>query len=113
MIAVSKEFRVHEKTRYLRQMQARLDDVSHKIDELESRLDVTDGRRTTLLYEMMRDLRVKQVAAKSRLEEFDHYSFPGWVELKGGLEMAMIILEQSYHKVLSHLSGTRDSNDFH
>ena len=103
---------MHEKTRYLRQMQARLDDVSHKIDELENRLEVTDGRRTTLLYELMRDLRVKQVAAKSRLEEFDHYSFPAWVELKSGLEMAMVILEQSYDKVLSHLAGTRDANDF-
>lgn len=103
---------MHEKMRYFLEMQGRLDDLSHKIDELENQLYINNGPYNTLLYEMMSDLRVKQVAVKNRLEEFAQYAFPSWVELKGGLEMAMIITEQSYYSVLSRLSGNPDSKDF-
>lgn len=76
------------KERYVRTMQAKLDEWSAEVDELSTRASqVTAGLRTE--YGAQIDvLQAKQEVARQKLEELQRSSSDAWKDLKGGIESA-------------------------
>ena len=73
---------------YVRKMQAKLDEWNAEIDTLTAKA----GKATTDIRneynEQIVELKVKQAAARKKIEELQHSGESAWEDLKSGIELA-------------------------
>ena len=90
-----------EREAYVRQTLQRIARISRKIDDLANRCEAGTTPAIVKLKARIPDLRQKQQAATWRANEVESARLDHWTELKAGADMAMIILTESYEKLLS------------
>ncbi len=102
-IKSAQEYTAQQKDAYVKELEAKLHDLSQRVDRLEEKVREAKGQVRSVLESKITDLREKQAAAEKRLQELKSASSKAWVEMKGGLEMALAIVEESYRKALDRL----------
>ena len=96
-----------QRERYVRATQTKIDRLSEEIDRLAVQCKQAGHSACARLEPRMVDLRNKQRVASWRLDEVQAGALEQWTDMKAGADMAVIILSESYKKVLS-LVKSRD-----
>ncbi len=88
-----------QRVEYVRQMRQKLDDMAQRIVEFEERQTSAGGLSTEVVQARIVDLKIKLKAGQLRLDEIKAASSWTWVDMKAGLEMALVILANACDKV--------------
>lgn len=73
---------------YVRKMQAKLEEWNAEIDTLTVRAGKVTADVRNEYSEQIESLRVKQAAARQKIEELQHSGENAWEDLKSGIELA-------------------------
>ncbi len=92
---------MENKQDYIERMEATLKRYAQDIAGLEGAARAVETDSGPRPANRMEDLKIKQRAARDRLAEIRAASFPAWVDMKAGLEMAIAVLSESYDRARS------------
>lgn len=91
-----------QKQEYTKKMQAKLDDLSKKIDQLKEMAKGATGDALARIQTSVADLVAKQDAARRKLEELGSSTTSAWDTLKVGVEKAVADLQKAYEGAAAH-----------
>jgi len=80
---------------YVRKMQAKLEEWNADIDKLAAKADVVSGELKKDYAEQIAALKVKQAAAREKMEEVQKSGESAWEDLKSGAELAWSAIAES------------------
>jgi hypothetical protein len=100
-ISLKMENSMEEKSAYQEKFEARLKEWKAKIEQLEARAGQVKADAKIEYQEKIRELKEKEKAARSKLEELKKGGSEAWRELKGGLEKAGDDLKAAIEKAVS------------
>lgn len=80
---------------YVRKMQAKLEEWNADIDKLAAKADAVSGELKIEYAEQIAALKVKQAAARQKMEEVQKSGESAWEDLKSGAELAWSAIAES------------------
>ncbi len=92
---------MNEKENYIEKMKAGINELLHEVNEFQQGGRVLAAKDMERWRSAMADLDRKKAAVSWRLEELGAQSPESWTDLKGGLEMAIAILTDSFRRTAS------------
>lgn len=92
---------MNTKKAYQEKFDAQLREWSAKIDELKAKADQAKAEAKIEYYEQIEELRSKQMAAQTKLQELSKSGEQAWEEFKPGLEHARKELKTSVERAAS------------
>ena len=91
-----------QKQEYTKQIQAQLDDLSKKIDQLKDKAKDAKGDALAKMEKTMTDLRARQEDAKRKWQELSSATAASWENIKTGAEKAVANLQKAYDEASAH-----------
>jgi seryl-tRNA synthetase len=98
----AKAYAEQQKQIYTKKVQATLDDLSKRIDQLKDQAKVAKGEALTKIQSALADLKVKEDQAKQKLQELGSSTGPAWEQVKAGVDKAVGELQNAYNKASSY-----------
>lgn len=98
----AKAYAEQQKQVYTKKVQATLDDLSKKIDQLKEQAKTAKGDALTKIQGGMADLKVKQDQAKQKLQELGGSTGAAWEQVKTGVDNAITDLQKAYEGASSY-----------
>ena len=98
----AKAYAEQQKQVYTKKVQATLDDLSKKIDQLKEQAKVAKGEALTKIQAGLANLKVKQDEAKQKLQELGSSTGPAWEQIKAGVDKAVADVQNAYNKASSY-----------
>lgn len=86
---------------YVRKMQAKLEEWNADIDTLAAKASEVTGDLKSEYSEQIAALKVKQAAAREKIEEMQKSGESAWQDLKVGIDLAWIAIGESIDSVKS------------
>ena len=80
---------------YVRKMQAKLDELNADIDKLAAKAGEVSANLKSEYNEEMAALKVKQAAARKKIEEMQKSGESAWQDLKAGIDLAWTAIGES------------------
>jgi uncharacterized coiled-coil DUF342 family protein len=80
---------------YVRKMQAKLDELNADIDKLAAKAGEVSANLKSEYNEEMAALKVKQAAARQKLEAMQKSGESAWQDLKAGIDLAWTAIGES------------------
>jgi hypothetical protein len=87
-IRAKRRYCMNSRDEYVRKMQAKLEEWNAEIDTLTARAGKVTSEVRNEYSEQIEALRVKQVAARQKVEELQHSGESAWGDLKSGMDLA-------------------------
>jgi predicted nucleic acid-binding Zn-ribbon protein len=79
---------MNSRDEYVRKMQAKLEEWNAEIDTLTAKAGKVTADARNEYSEQIESLKVKQAAARQKIEELQHAGENAWGDLKSGMELA-------------------------
>jgi hypothetical protein len=98
----AKAYAEQQRQEYTKNVQATLDDLSKKIDQLKEQAKTAKGEAQTKIEAGLADLKVKQDQAKQRLQEVGSSTSAAWEQVKTGVDKAVVDLQKAYNDASSY-----------
>jgi hypothetical protein len=98
----AKAYAEQQRQEYTKQIQATLDDLSKKIDQLKEQAKTAKGEAQTKIEAGIADLKVKQDQAKQKLQEVGSSTGAAWEQVKAGVDKAVADLQKAYNDASSY-----------
>lgn len=89
------------KENYEKKLQCQLNEWGAEIDKFKAKADQAEADIQLQYYKEIEELRLKQEAARQRLEELHQAGEDAWEDLKAGVESAWLILGESIKQATS------------
>lgn len=86
---------------YIRKMQAKLDEWNADIDKLAAKTSDISADVRSEYKEQIAALKVKQIAARHKIEEMQKSGESAWKDLKSGIELAWTAIGEAVDSVKS------------
>lgn len=80
---------------YVRKMQAKLDEWNSEIDKLTARANEVRADVKSDYYEQIATLKIKQTAARQKIEELQHAGENAWEDVKSGIDLALTAMGEA------------------
>jgi uncharacterized coiled-coil DUF342 family protein len=80
---------------YIRKMQAKLEEWNAEIDTLTAKADKVTAEVKGEYNEQIESLRLKQAAARHKIEELQRAGESAWEDLKSGVELAWDVMGEA------------------
>lgn len=80
---------------YVRKMQAKLTELNADIDKLAAKAGEVSANLRSEYNEEMAALKVKQAAARQKIEEVQKSGESAWQDLKAGIDLAWTVIGES------------------
>lgn len=84
-----------QKQAYEKKLRAQLDEWNSEIDRLKAKAESAEADAQLEYYKHIEELRTRQEAARTKLEELENASEDAWEDLKAGVESAWDDLGQA------------------
>lgn len=98
----AKVYAEQQRQEYTKQVQATLDDLSKKIDQLKEQAKIAKGEALTKIQGALADLKVKQDQAKQKMQELGSSTGAAWEQVKAGVDKAVTDLQKAYNDASSY-----------
>ncbi len=98
----AKAYAEQQKQEYTKKIQATLDDLSKKTDQLKEQAKIAKGEAVTKIQAGLADLKVKEAQAKQKLQELGGSTGTAWEQMKVGVDKAISDLQKAYNDASSH-----------
>ena len=89
---------------YQEKMEAQLQQLQTKIDELRVKASLAKEDAKDAYQEQMKTLNHKQQEAQAKLQELKSSSENAWQEVKAGMDNALNDLQNAFNKATTHFS---------
>lgn len=80
---------------YVRKLQGKLEEWNADIDALAARAGEVSAELQSQYTEQLAQLKVKQAAARMKIEELQHSGESAWQDLKAGLDLALTAIGEA------------------
>jgi len=98
----AKAYAEQQRQEYTKQVQATLDDLSKKIDQLKEQAKNYKGEAQAKIEAGLADLKEKQDQAKQKLQEVGSSTSAAWEQVKAGVDKAVADLQKAYNDASSY-----------